>query len=993
MTETTGESGRIGEGVDPVGAPARPLGALLRGHRRAAGLTQEGLAERAGLSPRGLQHLEAGDSRPYPATLEALAVALDLTPAERAGLREALPAAPPRPRPADPADDPWKWGPGVGADGSTLPTPLTSFVGRRHELAEVARLLGATRLLTLTGPGGVGKTRVALAVAAGLREAYADGAVFVPLAPVADPGLVAATVARAARALRVPEARGRPPVERLTAALRGRQLLLVLDNFEHVAAAGPLLVELLAACPRLTVLVTSRARLRLSGEQAFPVPPLTLPEGAAADRSPVPPAALLGYEAVRLFVERARAARPDFVLTAADAPAVAEVCRRLDGLPLALELAAPRIALLPPRALLVALERRLPLLTGGARDLPARHRTLRAALAWSEDLLAPPEQALFRRLGVFAGGATPDAAAAVCADFDPSDGVLPATAVLDALAALADASLLQPEEQPDGGVRLGLLETVREYALERLAAAGEAEALRARHAAHFLALAEAAAPHLHSPDQGPAPGPPAAPGPADTRVWLDRLEAEHPNLRMALGWWEARSRSGAAESAAPAAGLRLAGALWRFWYLRGHWREGREWLTRVLAHRHRAPPAAQARALFGAGFPGWCGGDFEPAGAWLREYLALCREGVDGADEAAALYTLGFLAAFRGDDARAEALGEAALTRARTSGAARAVAWALSLLRRQALRRGDLARAAALGQEALAGFRVLGDAEAASNALAAAGHLARRRGDPAGAAAHYAESLALFRDLGSRHGVATRLVDLGHAALEQGERLRAVERFAEGASRHRDVGDGQGVAAALTGLARAAAAARRPRAAVQLLAAARTALGAGAARLDRITEELYEGTLAAARAALSAPAFAAAWGEGLAWSPERAVEASRRVLAEAAPASPRGSKARTAAAATATPPLTPREREVAALVGDGGSDRAVARALGISERTAENHVRHILGKLGGHSRERIAAWAAEHGLVDEDRRPRRIGPTTRRVGAPPDAGRGRDRSA
>ena len=658
----------------------------------------------------------------------------------------------------------------------------------------------------------------------------------------------------------------------------------MLDNCEHVLDAAPAIGELLAACPRLTVLATSRAPLRLTGEHRFPVPPLSLPPagpGASA------PAGAAGSEAVRLFVDRAQAVDPAFELTDANAAAVAGVCRRLDGLPLALELAAPRISLLPPRALLVALERRLPFLTGGARDLPARHRTLRAALAWSEDDLAPPERALFRRLGVFAGGCTPDAAAAVCADPGPASaaGVLPATAVLDALAALADASLVRPEEQPDGGVRLVLLETVREYALERLEAAGEAQPLRARHGAHFLALAEEAAPHLHSPDEGPARSPPWSPGPARTKAWLDRLEAEHPNLQAALGWWEGQCRPGAAPeaapAAAPAAGLRLAGALWRFWYLRGHWGEGREWLGRVLAHRHRAPPAARAKALFGAGFPGWSGGDFDPAEAWLREYLALCREGVDGAAEAAALHTLGFLAAFRGDDARAEALGEEALTQARAAGATRAVAWALSLLRRQALRRGDLERAAALGQQALARFRELGDAGAASNALAAAGHLARRRGDPAGAAADYAESLALFRDLGSRHGVATRLVDLGHAALEQGDRAGAVERFAEGASRHREVGDGQGIAAALTGLARVASAAGQPAATAQLLAAARTALGAGAARLDRITEELYDGTLADARAALREPAFGAAWGAGLAWSPEQAVAVARRALAGA----------------------------------------------------------------------------------------------------------------
>jgi predicted ATPase len=445
-----------------------------------------------------------------------------------------------------------------------LPLQPTSFVGREAELAAVRELLARHRLVTLTGPGGTGKTRLALQVAADVLPEYPDGVWLAELAGLADPALVPPAVAAAAG---VREAPGWPVLAALTEALRPRRVLLLLENCEHLVEACARLAEaLLRACPDVRLLATSREPLRLSGEQAFPVPPLALPAAGARAAAE----ALARYAAVALFVERAASVRPGFALTGANAAAVAAICARLDGLPLALELAAARSRLLPPAALLARLEggpagTPLRLLSGGARDLPARQQTLRGAITWSHDLLAPDEQRLFRRFGVFAGGCALEAAEAVCGpDGDPGTDPL---APLDGLASLVDKSLLRQEEQPDGAPRLAMLETVREYALERLAASGEAPAIGRRHAAYYLALAEQAEPHLQMSDQV------AELGGAREAAWLERLEAEHANLRAALRWWEAR-----ASRARASPGDRGPWGGWSGWSRRGHRREGRGWL-------------------------------------------------------------------------------------------------------------------------------------------------------------------------------------------------------------------------------------------------------------------------------------------------------------------------------------------------------------------------------------------------------------------------------
>ncbi len=489
------------------------FGDLLQGFRDRAALTQEELAERAGLSADAIGLLERGErQRPRRHTVRQLAGALGLSDEECARFAAARQAQRAAPRP-DAALRP------------ALPLPATTFVGRAAEIADLTRLLAppTVRLVTLTGPGGVGKTRLAVEVAARLADQFADGAVFVPLAPLREPALVLDGIARE---LGITDRGGRPRLERLTARLRARRLLLVLDNFEHLLPAAPLLADLLAACPRLVVLATSRAPLRLSGERQYPVPPLPPPDAGSASR----PENLAHHPALALFAQRAGAVAPGFALTPETAEATAAICRRLDGLPLAIELAAAGVKVLPPRALLARLDRALPLLAGGPRDLPARQRTLRDTIAWSYDLLPPDEQGLLRRLAVFAGGWTLAAAEAVCgatsdqrpATSDtspptPSSSVQPSSvtghsslAVLRGLAALVDASLVQPPAAGDpatGAPRYTMLETVREYAAELLAdppasAAGEEEAVRRRHADYFLGLVEEAQQHLVGPEEG-----------------------------------------------------------------------------------------------------------------------------------------------------------------------------------------------------------------------------------------------------------------------------------------------------------------------------------------------------------------------------------------------------------------------------------------------------------------------------------------------------------
>jgi len=831
---------------DVTQADTLSFGGLLRRHRLAAALSQEALAERAGLSDRGISNLERGlRRRPHLTTVALLADALALSPRDRAAFVAAARDAPlsiilgattgsPHTETSASSEEG-----GAPAASQTLPAAPTDLVGRAAELTAARDLLwhGRTRLLTLTGPGGVGKTHLALALAAESRAHYADGVVFVALAPVRDPALVASMVARA---LGVQESDERPVADLVAARLRERRLLLVLDNFEHVTAAAPLVSALLAACPSLAVLVTSRAAVRVRGEHELPVPPLALPAAPlpGSTGTPVSPASLWEYAATDLFVRRARVARPLFTPTVADASAIAAICRRLDGLPLAIELAAARIKLLSPLALLDRLAKRLPLLVGGALDLPERQQTMRAAIAWSYDLLHPGEQALFRRLAVFQGGAALDAVEDVCRPAgDESDGEGRENEItgdiLLWLESLVDQSLLQREESPDGEPRVTMLETIREYAAERLVSAGEEPRLRARHAAYYAALAERAELGLTGPDQA---------------HWLARLDREHDNLRATLAWAAGGDPDTAARRVA--LGLRLAGVLTRFWGTRGYLAEGRAWLERVLARDAEAPdpdPAPRAAALFGVGALAIYQGRYREAVAPLEESLALRRSLGDDGGVAAALHLLGNALLEQGEHGRAAALYAESLALRRRRGETWAASAVLNSMALGKVYAGNAAGSLPLFEESLALKQAAGDVRGRAVALANMGHALVLLGLVDRAAETLAESLALAREVGDGRTEAEARVYLGDRAWWLGHDEEAAEHYDAAHALYTEAGDVSGRADTLARLGATACARGDLDRATGCLAEARALCGEAGDRRGEARIAMIQGDVATAR--------------------------------------------------------------------------------------------------------------------------------------------------
>jgi len=824
------------------------FGQWVKHQRNALGLTQANLAQKVACSKSTINKIESDLRCPSKSMIELLAINLKIPRTDLAAFfhlarpnllieldefsnRDGLNAAKARPMPI-----------------KNLPVPLTPLIGRGREVAEVCSYLqkAGTRLLTLTGPGGTGKTRLALQVAADLQDKFADGVYFVSLAPVRDPALVLSTIVQA---LGLKSMRDQRDDELLVTHLHEKAALLILDNFEQTLPAAKAIAELLTLTAYIKVLVTSRAVLRLTGEQEFVVPPLDVPDlNQATDL-----ATLALSPAVVLFVQHAQAVRADFALNAENAQSVAEICARLDGLPLAIELAAARCKVLSPQAILARLKGAtggvLGLLSGGSQDLPARQQTIRQTIEWSYNLLNEREQALFRCLGVFVGGCTLDAIEDVCAKLKtesaPRLRPAPHVSALDSAIALMDQSLLRQLEDPDGEPRFIIPETLREYALECLATCNELETMRRRHATYLLQMVEMIEPKLRGAEQ---------------QACLKRLDVEYNNIRSALTW----SCVSDAEMA-----LRFGGALWEYWLTRGYLSEGRAWLTDILQHPAAASPRqarARAQALNGAGLlTSVQGGDQELAGVYLREALFLFRELNDRMGEAWALNHLGQTLNLSGQREQALHAFDASLQLFRALDANWHSAWVLINLGEVSLHNRETDRARQFLSESRDLFSALSDKRGMAAAIDRLGRLALMRHDSSQATTLFLESLKLFEEIGDREGCGWTFHHLGRMAHDAGLKKQAAEYLIESLRLFDKLNDKWGCAWSLLHLAKVVNGMHEHESAAVLFGAADAMMTAFNDRMSASEREYIDQSFAEAR-----PQFdLVTWARGRALSIEK----------------------------------------------------------------------------------------------------------------------------